>query len=112
MNHNLYLAGSLFTRDYLNEAIQDEADYAAVDVDAIRETLREIYNKFPTGRTPSEAQTEDDLIWPILAVLGWDEVLRQQNLAPVGRDNVPDGLLFLNAEAKSLADTHVEDWKR
>jgi len=112
MNHNLYLAGSLFTRDYLNEAIQNDADYAAVDVDAIREKLREIYNKFPTERTPSEAQTEDDLIWPILAVLGWDEVLRQQNLAPVGRDNVPDGLLFLNAEAKSLADKHVEDWKR
>ena len=112
MNDNLNFAGSLFTRDYLNEAIQDEADYAAVDVDAIRETLHEIYNNFPTGRTPSEAQTEDDLIWPILAVLGWDQVLRQQNLAPVGRDNVPDGLLFLNAKAKSLADTHVEDWKR
>lgn len=112
MNHNLYLSGSLFTRDYLSDAIQSEPEYALVNVDEIGKTLRGIFESFPTERTPSEAQTEDDLIWPVLAALGWDHVLRQQNLAPVGRDNVPDGLLFSNSEAKSLADTHVEDWKR
>lgn len=42
MNHNLFLAGSLFTRDYLNEAIQSEAEYAAVDVVEIRKTLSAI----------------------------------------------------------------------
>lgn len=100
---NQYLAGSLFTHDYLTEAIQSEVDYNSIDVDAVRASLKTIFDKFPTGRSPSEAQTEDDLIWPILVTLGWDHVVRQQNLAPVGRDNVPDGLLFLDEAAKDQA---------
>lgn len=43
---------------------QSEVDYNSIDVDAVRASLKTIFDKFPTGRSPSEAQTEDDLIWP------------------------------------------------
>ena len=35
----------------------------------------------PITGSPNESQTEDDLIWPVLAHLGWTESLRQQNLS-------------------------------
>ena len=44
-----------------------------------------IFARFPTGQTPNETQTEDDLIWRVLAFLGWSESLRQQNLTTKGR---------------------------
>ena len=59
--------------------------------------LRAIFNQFPTAQTPNESQTEEDLIWPILARLGWTAFLKQQNLAAKGRNDVPDGLLFQDA---------------
>jgi hypothetical protein len=74
--------------------------------------LRAIFNKFPTAKTPNESQTEDDLIWPILARLDWTASLRQQNLAARVRDDVPDGLLFQDAAAKAEANAFGEEWKR
>ena len=65
-----------------------------------------------TDQTPNEARTEDDLIWPILKELGWDQFMRQQNLTAKGRDDVPDGLLFADDKAKVQADTFPEEWKR
>ena len=50
--------------------------------------------------SPNESQTEDDLIWPVLDRLGWTASLRQQNLTPRGREDVPDGLLFADDAAK------------
>jgi hypothetical protein len=58
----------------------------------------------------NESQTEDDLIWPILRALGWTESLRQQNLSPKGRDDVPDGVLFESAEKKAKANGFPEEW--
>ncbi len=71
-----------------------------------------IFNRFPTAQTPNESQTEDDLIWPILARLGWTASLRQQNLAARGREDVPDGLLFQDAATKAEANAFREEWKR
>src|SRR5665811_705474 len=61
---------------------------------------------------PNETQTEDDLIWPVLTALGWDVSLRQQNLTVKGRDDVPDGLLFADQEAKDKANACAEEWRR
>ena len=70
------------------------------------------FDRFPTAQLPNENQTEDDLIWPILTRLGWTESLRQQNLAPRRREDVPDGLLFEDDAAKRQANTFPQEWRR
>jgi hypothetical protein len=107
--------GSLFSTDFLQEAIARIPDWELLqdrEIDALTADLRAIFDRFPTAQTPNESQTEDDLIWPILARLGWTASLRQQNLAARGRDDVPDGLLFQDATAKTEANAFPEEWKR
>jgi Eco57I restriction-modification methylase len=107
--------GSLFTSDFLIQSIADNTDWKSLDdetIDVFHEELRAIYATFPTDQTPNETRTEDDLIWLILEKLGWDQFMRQQNLTVKGRDDVPDGLLFADTDAKIQADTFPEEWKR
>ncbi len=107
--------GSLFSTDFLQESIARVADWQRLtdaEIDALAADLRAIFNQFPTAKTPNESQTEDDLIWPILARLGWTTSLRQQNLAARGREDVPDGLLFQDAATKAEANAFGEEWKR
>ena len=111
MDH-IFQTGSLFTRDYLTEAVRQAEAYNAIDLDHLRSELTAIFEAFPTEQKASEAQTEDDLIWKVLSALGWEHHERQVNLAPRGRDNIPDGLLFLDEASKTQANTHVEHWKR
>ena len=108
----LFIAGSLFTTDYLVEAIKATPAYLAVDVAAIRTRLGAIATPFPQSNATIESQTEDDFIWPVLGALGWTESLRQQNLTVTGRDDVPDGLLFADAAAKAGANAVPEQNKR
>ncbi|MCC6480680.1 MAG: restriction endonuclease [Sphingomonadaceae bacterium] len=105
-------AGSFLTTDYLEEAIRQSTEYRAVDVDALRSALIAIADRFPRESSPNESQTEDDFIWPILAELGWSESLRQQNLSAGGRLDVPDGLLFIDGDAKDRANAQPEEWRR
>jgi hypothetical protein len=107
-----FQSGTLFTRDYLTDAIRAEAEYEDLDLTALSEMLSKTFGEFPTDQSPSEAKTEDDLIWRVLVALGWEHSERQVNLAPKGRDNIPDGLLFLDEQAKVQANMHVEHWKR
>jgi hypothetical protein len=107
--------GSLFSSDFLKESITRLVDWLSFDklaLLALRSDLRGIYDRFPVTKTPNESQTEDDLIWPILARMGWTASLRQQNLAVRGRDDVPDGLLFADDTAKRRANSFGEEWKR
>ena len=98
--------GSLLAEDFLREAItelrdwRDLADEGLADLEA---ALRGLFNRFPTALSPNESQTEDDLIWPVLARLGWTASLRQQNLSARGREDVPDGLLFADGASKDRA---------
>lgn len=108
----LFAAGALFTQDYLVEGIAGTAQYAAVDVAATRAKLAKILSGFPHISRPNEATTESDLVWPVLAALGWEDYLTQQNLSATGRVDVPDGLLFINSGAKANANVHPEEWKR
>ena len=103
----LFSSGALFSTDYLGEAIRETAAYRAVDVAGLRARLDEIAAAFPQNAKTNESQTEDDFIWPVLAALGWSESLRQQNLTVTGRDDVPDGLLFADADAKAAANAQV-----
>src|SRR5713101_6111956 len=111
----LIIQGILFSRDFLTDGIRRTPEWLAQDdasIDKLHADLSLIFNKLPLSKTTSESQTEDDLIWPILSRIGWVDSLRQQNLAVKGRDDVPDGLLFANAEAKTLANKFGETWKR
>ena len=107
--------GSLFAEDFLREAIaelpdwRDLADAGLADLEA---ALRDLFDRFPTDLSPNESQTEDDLIWPVLARLGWTASLRQQNLSAHGRQDVPDGLLFADGASKDRANRFAEEWKR
>ncbi|UNU44603.1 restriction endonuclease [Sphingopyxis sp. YF1] len=109
---SLFTSGALFTQDYLAEGITATANYRAVDVAAVRAELGNILAGFPHADTPNEATTEGDLVWPVLRLLGWTDILTQQNLSATGRVDVPDGLLFIDAEAKEAANQHPEEWRR
>lgn len=109
---SLFTSGALFTQDYLADGIAATANYRAVDVAAVRAELGKILSGFPHADTPNEATTEGDLVWPILRLLGWTDILTQQNLSAAGRVDVPDGLLFIDAEAKEAANQHPEEWRR
>lgn len=107
--------GSLFSRDFLTDAITRLHDWAEIpetDLVALTNKLTAIFEKFPTNQSPNEAQTEDDLIWKVLSALGWTSFLRQQTLAPQRRDDVPDGLLFRDDAAKAQANKAAEEWRR
>ena len=107
--------GSLFAEDFLRGSIEGLADWDDITdevIDNLETALRSLFDGFPTNLGPNESQTEDDLIWPVLTRLGWTESLRQQNLSARGRENVPDGLLFADAEAKRRANQVAEDWAR
>ena len=115
MSIELVSQGSLFTSDFLTETTQGVSDWNAladVDLDRFGKSIRTIFDHFPISQTPNESQTEDDLIWPILKELGWTEALRQQNLSHRGREDVPDSLLFMSADAKAKANRFPEEWKR
>ena len=63
--------GSLFANDFLSESIIQSADWQALDdeaLEALQNSCRAIFDRFPVTQTPNESQTEDDLIWSILEI--------------------------------------------
>ena len=107
--------GSLFANDFLCESVSQTVDWEAIDdaaLDTLEATLRTVFDGFPFTGAPNESQTEDDLIWPVLRVLGWTASLRQQNLSAAGREDVPDGLLFADEAAKGRANALAQEWRR
>lgn len=108
----LFAAGALFTQDYLLEGITQSQEWASTDAGALRGRLAAILAGFPHASGPNEATTESDLVWPVLQALGWSDFLTQQNLSDKGRVDVPDGLLFIDTDAKAKANECPEEWKR
>jgi len=107
--------GSLFTSDFLTETIQNDSEWDVIvqsDLEEFEQIIGKHFDSFPTDQTPNESQTENDLIWPVLEALGWTESLRQQNLSPKGREDIPDGLLFNDAKAKAKANSFPQEWRR
>lgn len=71
---------------------------------AFKHALLGIYGGLDANSTINEAQTEDIVIKRVLFELGWGEsALPQVNLSEKRREDVPDMLLFPNAEAKAKA---------
>ena len=89
MSIAIQFQGSLFADDFLQDAITRLGDWQGINdnaLDALGASIRDIFNVFPIAGSPNESQTEDDLIWLVLAQLGWTASLRQQNLSARGRE--------------------------
>ena len=100
------MPGQLFTHDFLTHGIRatiewkDVVDRPAVFA-AFRDGIRSRYEAFATFHDPNEAVTEQELIRPVLELLGWTEYLPQQGA--IRNEDVPDLLLFSDPAAKKRA---------
>ena len=63
--------------------------------------VRQRYNTLSQTTAPNEAVTEQELIHPVLELLGWADYLPQQSAA--GNEDIPDLLLFADAGSKERA---------
>ena len=100
------MPGRLFADYFLSGGIRVTSEWllsvaAPGEFGAFRDGVRERYESVSGYNEPNEAVTERDLIWPGLELLGWADYLPQQGTA--GNEDVPDLLLFPDAEAKSRA---------
>ena len=98
------IGGALFARDFLENSIERMPEWKNLDeaeLGRLAADLRAIFAGFPVSGAPNEAQTEDDLIWPVLERIGWTDHLRGQ---PLSRRMTPDGLLFADAASKEQAN--------
>jgi hypothetical protein len=109
------LQGALYTRDFLERGIREEAAWKALtdgDLKALKGQLAALFQKFTAGHKPNEGVTEKDLIYPVLAALGWTDVLVQQQVSTRRRDDVPDALLFADGDHKAAAGGEKEPANR
>ena len=110
------MQGQLFTQDFLHRGIRDTPPWLALADDALDRftaALRALYLPFSTESALNEAQTEQLLIEPVLAELGWgDDTLPQVNLSGKRREDVPDRLLFADAASKAAALAEPKDDRR
>ena len=100
------MPGQLFPDYFLTHGIKDTAEWQSSVAqpeafDAFRDGILRCYNAFIKFHTPNEAVTEQDLIRPVLGLLGWTDYLPQQGAAR--HEDIPDLLLFSDAGAKASA---------
>ena len=111
--------GLLFTTDFLNEGIRQTPGWNASENDFIifRDEIKKIFSTAQNNTVLNEAQTEDEVILPVLAALGWTDLLRQANTSQQGRHDVPDFLLLKRpgpgakdrmSHARDLQDGHAK----
>jgi len=108
------IQGGLFTRDFLIEGIRATAAWTALgdrSVDELRMRAKAVLDSLAARRNPNEAQTEDDLVYPLLEAVGWRHRDVQPNASVKARLDVPDALLFADEAAKTVAGA-LEPWKR
>src|ERR1700748_140792 len=93
--------GQLFTSDFLKEGIRETPGWSAAEPAfvAFREAVIRIFSDSAKSLL-IEAQTEHEIILPVLRALGWTEYLSQATANRNGRRDVPDFLLFRSDQAK------------
>ena len=115
------MPGQLFTHYFLTDGIKTTPEWqASVDQPeafaAFRNGVARHHSALSRSRNPNEARTEEELIRPVLELLGWTEYVPQPSAA--GHEDIPDHLLFADAESKARAEnpfqyaTVVEESKR
>ncbi len=104
--------GSLFSTNFFTETTNLIEGSGELEVARFRKDVRSVFASFLKDKNPNERQTTEKLILPILKLLGWEDVLREQNLAVSGRTDVPDGLLFLNQQKRLAAEREEHHYQR
>ena len=102
------MTGQLFTHYFLTDGIRATPEWQASAADpqafaAFRESLLHHYETLARAADPNEAVTEQDLIRPVLELLGWADYLPQQGTTR--NEDIPDHLLFADAGSKERAST-------
>ena len=97
------MSGQLFTQYYLTEGIKSTTRWnsSAANVQPFRDRVRQRYDTLDAYSSPNEAVTEQELIRPVLELLGWTDYLPQQGAAR--NEDIPDLLLFASADSKGRA---------
>ena len=100
------MTGNLFTDYFLTDGIKATPEWrmsvaAAAQFDAFGDGVRQRYDALTHSQDPNEAVTEQELIRPILELLGWTDYLPQQGATR--NEDIPDLLLFPDADAKERA---------
>ncbi len=100
------MSGRLFTNYFLTDGIKvtDEWKSSVEDAEAFdtfRNSVSQRYQALCRFENPNEAVTEQELIRPVLQLLGWVDYLPQQGSA--GKEDIPDHLLFADSESKDRA---------
>ena len=109
------MEGRLFTRYFLTDGIKATAEWqASVDCpDAFavfRNGVAGAYQALRNFSNPNEAVTEQELVRPVMELLGWADYLPQQGASR--NEDIPDHLLFPDAEAKSRAASKSQSDER
>ena len=100
------MPGNLFTNYFLTEGIKATAEWRASISDStafavFRDGIRQRYDALSGSEGPNEAVTEQELIRPVLELLGWADYLPQQGTTR--NEDIPDYLLFTDAASKERA---------
>ena len=100
------MPGHLFTDYFLTDGIRAAAEWRDLassqdEFTAFRDSVRQRYETLNHFDQPNEAVTEQELIYPVLELLGWADYLPQQGTA--GNEDIPDLLLFPDADSKDSA---------
>ena len=96
----------MFTHYFLTDGIKATAEWQASCSQpeafaAFRAGVQQRYDALSRSQEPNEAATEQELIRPVLELLGWADYLPQQSVAH--NEDIPDHLLFADAAAKQQA---------
>ena len=100
------MPGNLFTNYFLTEGIKATAEWRASISDSTAfavfgNGVRQRYDALSGSEGPNEAVTEQELIRPVLELLGWADYLPQQGTTR--NEDIPDYLLFTDAASKERA---------
>ena len=100
------MPGQLFTQYFLTDGIRHTPEWrASVEqpqaFTAFARAAAERFSAFGRYDNPNESVTEQELIRPVLALLGWVHTLPQQGTSR--NEDIPDHLLFAGAESKNRA---------
>ena len=100
------MADSLLTDYFLSDGIKATPEWhmsvvSELEFEEFRNGVRERYDALSQAQEPNEAVTEQELIRPVLELLGWTEYLPQQGASR--SEDIPDLLLFPDADAKERA---------
>ena len=109
------MADSLLTDYFLSDGVKATPEWhtlvaSELEFEEFRNGVSQRYEALSKAQEPNEAVTEQELIRPVLELLGWTEYLPQQGASR--SEDIPDLLLFPDADAKERANARASAEER